>query len=73
LKVKDKEQDALNAFDMMMKLKDFNEDDGITVGLMRLWRGKARYQVGKKGFREDWMFAKKAGLDEAKKLLDAHK
>jgi hypothetical protein len=39
---------------------------------MRLWRGKARYQVGKKGFREDWMFAKKAGLAEAKKLLESY-
>jgi tetratricopeptide (TPR) repeat protein len=72
MEIKDKEQDALKAFDAMLKIKDV-EHDGLTDGEMRLWRGKARYQVGKKGFKEDWVFAKKAGLAEAKKLLESYK
>lgn len=71
MKLKDKEQDALKAFENVLKIEEI-EKDGITVGEMRLWRGKARYQVGKKGFKEDWKVAKKAGLAEAAQLLAAH-
>jgi tetratricopeptide (TPR) repeat protein len=70
LKIKDKQEDALSAFDEMLKVKEIQ--DGLTVGQMRLWRGKARHQVGKKGFREDWLVAKKEGLDEAKQLLETY-
>ena len=71
MKLKDKEQDALKAFESVMKIEEVAQD-GVTVGEMRLWRGKARYQVGKKGFKEDWKVAKKAGLAEAAELLAAH-
>lgn len=72
MKLEDKEQDALKAFDSVLKIKDV-EQDGITVGEMRLWRGKARYQVGKKGFKEDWKVAKREGLAEAAQLLATYK
>lgn len=68
LKLEERGPEALKAFDAMLKIKDF-EHDGLTIGEMRLWRGKARYQVGKKGFKEDWKIASKAGFGEAAKLL----
>ena len=71
MNLKDKEQDALKAFESVLKIEDVAQD-GITVGEMRLWRGKARYQVGKKGFKEDWKVAKKEGLQEAAELLAAY-
>ncbi|MFT5834188.1 MAG: tetratricopeptide (TPR) repeat protein [Cognaticolwellia sp.] len=72
MKLEDKGQDALKAFDDMLKIKSMDHD-GLTVGEMRLWRGKARFQVGKKGFKEDWKEAAKAGYDEASTLLATYK
>jgi tetratricopeptide (TPR) repeat protein len=72
MNLKDKGQDALIAFDNMLKIKTVDYD-GLTVGEMRLWRGKARFQVGKKGFKEDWKEAAKAGYDEASTLLETCK
>ncbi len=71
LNLEDKGQDALKAFENMMKLKEI-EYDGLTVGEMRLWRGKARHQVGKKGFKEDWKVAQKEGYSEASLLLETY-
>jgi tetratricopeptide (TPR) repeat protein len=72
MKLEDKGQDALKAFESMLKIKSVDYD-GLTVGEMRLWRGKARFQVGKKGFKEDWKEAAKAGYDEASTLLATYK
>lgn len=72
LMLEDKGQDALKAFDSMLKIKEVTKD-GLTIGEMRLWRGKARYQVGKKGFKEDWKIASKAGYKEAATLLKTYR
>lgn len=61
---------ALKAFDQMLKIE--RGEDGLTKGVMHLWRGKARHKIGKKGYQQDWKIAKAEGIKEAVSLLETY-